>query len=121
MTLFLAGVTLLPGSVASDAEEEFGKALALYKNKEYAEALRAFQKLEKTEPADSLLMQGHALRSLERWPEAAQAFARAAEKHPLLADYALFSQGEAWQKAVETAPDIEKQPLPSLRLAVALR
>ena len=48
--------------------------------------------------ADRVFMQGQALRGLQDWPEAARAFSRAAEIHPLLADYALFFQGEAWEK-----------------------
>jgi len=87
-------------------EEEFEKALSLYKKEEYTRALKIFQRLggeygEHRLRPDSIFMQAHAHRALQKWPEAAQAFSRAAEVHPLLSDYALFFQGEALQKAGE--------------------
>jgi soluble lytic murein transglycosylase len=99
----------VPGwSEGISAEEELDQALAVYEKGEYLEALKIFQRLEEENPlspivSDLLFMQGQALRALHRWPEAAQVFSRAAGSHPLLADYALYYQGEAWQAAGEGA------------------
>jgi soluble lytic murein transglycosylase len=107
---FLVLIALLfPGAdlaAASSPHEQFEQGVWLYKNKEYPQALKIFQGLEEVskEPpftADLALMQGQAFRGLQNWPEAAQAFSRAAESHPLLADYALFFQGESLQKMGE--------------------
>jgi soluble lytic murein transglycosylase len=57
--------------------------------------------------ADAIFMQGQALRGLQDWPEAVRAFSRAATAHPLLADYALFFQGEALEKMDEAERSLE--------------
>jgi soluble lytic murein transglycosylase len=57
--------------------------------------------------ADLVFMQGQALRGLQDWPGAARAFSRAAEIHSLLADYALFFQGEAGEKMEEGEKSLE--------------
>jgi len=93
-------------------EEEFGKALALYKKRDYAQALKTFQRLEeeyKVAPfrPDLLFMQGQALRALQRWPEAADFFSQVAAVHPTLADYALYYQGEALHLAGEGMKSLE--------------
>jgi len=105
LLLFLT-VGASSGSVRITPEEEFENALSLYKKKDYVPALRIFRSLEEKYPAspllpDVFLMQGQALRAQQKWPEAAQAFGRAAEVHPTLADYALYYQGEARQMAGE--------------------
>ncbi|MCX5907107.1 MAG: transglycosylase SLT domain-containing protein, partial [Deltaproteobacteria bacterium] len=69
-------------------------------------ALDSFKKIAEDHPPSSFLpnalfMQGQTLREMQRWPEAAEAFAKAGAVHPTLGDYALYFQGEAWQKAGE--------------------
>ena len=91
---------------APSPREQFEQGIWLYKKGEYAQALKIFQSLEETAKeasltADLALMQGQAFRGMQNWPEAAQVFSRAAESHPLLGDYALFSQAEALQKMGE--------------------
>jgi soluble lytic murein transglycosylase len=102
-----------PFQLASQSpEEEFAKALALYKEKDYVQALGTFQHLKEQCPAspsrlDSLFMQGMTLRALQRWSEAAQVFSLAAEVHPTLGDYALYYQGETLQMAGEEVKALE--------------
>ena len=106
--LFLIAL-LFPGAglpAAPSPGEPFEQGLWLYKKGEYAQALKIFQGLEETSKdsslnADLAFMQGLTFRGMQNWPEAAQAFSRAAESHPLLGDYALFSQGESLQKMGE--------------------
>lgn len=91
---------------ASSPHEQFEQGVLLYKQGEFSRALEIFQGLEgiSKEPpftAGLAFMQGQAFRQLQNWPEAAKAFSRAAESHPLLADYALFFQGESLQKMGE--------------------
>lgn len=114
--LSLAFILLWTGSPALSAdlssEERFEQGLSLYKKGEYAQALKIFQQSEE-EPGehrlrpDAIFMRGQALRALHNWPEAARAFSRAAETHPLLCDYALFFQGEALQKMGEGEKGLE--------------
>ena len=109
--LFLTGVAS-SGSARITPEEEFDNAIALYKKKDFAQALKIFRSLEEKYPAnpflpDALLMQGQALRALQNWPDAAQAFSRAAGVHPTLADYALYYEGEALQTAGEGLTSLE--------------
>src|SRR3972149_3556789 len=90
------------GSARITTEEEFDNAIALYQKKDFTQALKIFRSLEEKYPAnpflpDALLMQGQALKVLQNWPDAAQAFSRAAGVHPTLADYALYYQGGALQ------------------------
>jgi tetratricopeptide (TPR) repeat protein len=100
---------LLPGTdlpAAPSPHEQFEMGVRLYKKGEYSQALKILQGLEEVSKqpaftADLALMQGQVFRGLQNWPEAARAFSRAAESHPLLADYALFSQGESLQKMGE--------------------
>jgi soluble lytic murein transglycosylase len=99
-------------SVCQTPEEEFERGLALYKGKDYGQALETFQHLLEEYPAspsrpDTLFMQGHTLRALESWAEAAQVFSRAAEVHLTLADYALYFQGEALQMGGEGDKSLE--------------
>ena len=103
-------ITLLfPGAnlpAAPPPPGQFEQGVLLFKKGEYSEALKIFQGLEEAskEPpltADLAFMQGQVFRELQNWPEAAQAFSRAAESHPLLADYALYFQGESLQKMGE--------------------
>ncbi|MBI5967446.1 MAG: tetratricopeptide repeat protein [Deltaproteobacteria bacterium] len=106
LTIALPLSLTLSCSAGLNPEEEFEKALALYKKKEYAQALKTFQTLEeeyKVTPfqPDLLFMQGQALRALQRWPEAVDFFSKAAAVHPMVADYALYYQGEALQMAGE--------------------
>jgi tetratricopeptide (TPR) repeat protein len=94
------------GLAGTTPEEQFTQGLLSYRKGDYAPALKVFQRLgEETKAsrlaADLIFMQGQALRGLQNWPEAAQAFSRAAETHPLLGDYALFFQGEALEKTGE--------------------
>jgi soluble lytic murein transglycosylase len=113
----ILGLILLWNAVPSFAadfnpEQEWKNVLALYKKKEYLEALPILQRLEKNHlthsgQADALFMQGQVLRALHRWPEAAQAFARATEAHAQLADYALYYQGEAWHMVQEGRKSLE--------------
>jgi soluble lytic murein transglycosylase len=106
---FLVLITLLlsgAGLPAPPPPEQFEQGVLLYKKGEYSQALKIFQGLEEAskEPpftADLAFMQGQVFRELQNWPEAAQAFSRAVESHPLLADYALFFQGESLQKMGE--------------------
>jgi len=107
---FFVLITLLfPGGdlpAAPSLPGQFEQGVQLFKKGEYSEALKIFQGLEEAskEPpstADLAFMQGQVFRELQNWPEAAQAFSRAAENHPLLADYALFFQGESLQKMGE--------------------
>ncbi len=92
-------------------EEEFKNATVFFKKKDYAGALKALEKIEKESPdylpADRAFMQGQNLRALRRWADAAQAFSRAAERHPLLNDYAVFHEGEARQMNGESAKSLE--------------
>lgn len=93
-------------------DQEWENALALYKKKEYLQALPVLQKLGENDPqhpfhADALFMQALLLQALQRWPEAAQVFARAGAVHTKLSDYALYYQGEAWQKAKEGKKSLE--------------
>ncbi len=93
-------------------EEQFAQALLSYRQGDYAPALKVFRRLEEEakdprSAADLIFMQGQALRGLKNWPEAAQAFSRAAEIHPLLGDYALFFQGEALEKSGEREKGLE--------------
>lgn len=109
--LFLTGVAS-SGSARITPEEEFDNAIVLYKKKDFTQALKIFRSLEEKYPAnpflpDALLMQGQALRALQNWPDAAQAFSRAAGVHPTLADYALYYQGEALQTAGEGLTSLE--------------
>jgi len=109
--LFLTGVAS-SGSARITPEEEFDNAIALYKKKNFAQALKIFRSLEEKYPAnpflpDALLMQGQTLRALQNWPDAAQAFSRAAGVHPTLADYALYYQGEALQTAGQGLTSLE--------------
>jgi len=99
-------------SACKTPEEEFERGLALYKQKDYGQALETFQHLEEEYPAspsrpDTLFMQGYTLRALQRWSEAAQVFSRAAEVHTTLADYALYLQGEALQMGGEGDQSLE--------------
>jgi soluble lytic murein transglycosylase len=87
------------GADSTSAEEEFKKALTLYKEKKYPQALTVFKKLE-NEPSknlrsEALFMQGQALRVMEKWSEAELIFSRVAESFSDLADYARYYQGEA--------------------------
>ena len=94
------------------SEEKFERGLSFFKKGEYAQALEIFQQLEaesgesRLRP-DAVFMQGQALQALHSWPEAAQAFSRAAESRGPLSDYALFFQGEALQKMEEGEKGIE--------------
>ena len=93
-------------------QQEWENALTLYKKKEYLQALSLLQRVEENHPqpsirADALFMQAWVLQALQRWPEAAQVFARARAVHTKLADYALYYQGEAWQKAKEGRKSLE--------------
>ncbi len=103
----------LPGYAQGQSpSDDFEKALALFKKREYLQALSACQSLEAEFPghpikADALFLKGQVLQGLQKWPEAAEAFAQAAEIHPTLRDYALFFQGEAWQKAKDMGKGIE--------------
>jgi soluble lytic murein transglycosylase len=106
--ILLGGAFSPPGEglAGTTPEEQFAQGLLSYRKGDYAPALKVFQRLgEETKDsrlaADLIFMQGQALRGLQNWPEAAQAFSRAAETHPLLGDYALFFQGEALEKAGE--------------------
>jgi soluble lytic murein transglycosylase len=114
--LIILHLPLITGSPSWSAsktfEEELERALALYKKKDYLQALETLQHLEDEYPAspsrpDALFMQGHTLRALQRWSEAAQVFSRAAEVHPTLSDYALYCQGEALQMAGEGVKSLE--------------
>jgi soluble lytic murein transglycosylase len=104
-----------PASVLATSQtpdQKWEKALEFYKKKEYQHALPILRELEENERqvpfhADALFMQAQALRALQRWPEAAQVFSRAGAVHPKLADYALYYQGEAWQKAKEDKKSLE--------------
>ncbi|MCJ7493311.1 MAG: tetratricopeptide repeat protein [Deltaproteobacteria bacterium] len=101
-----------PVATSGTPDQEWGNALALYKKKEYLQALPILQRLEENYPhhsfqADAIFMQAQVLRALHRWPEAAQVFARAREVHAKLADYALYYQGEAWQMAKEGKKSLE--------------
>lgn len=92
---------------ASDsALSEFEKAREFFKQEDYARSLEILQGLENISPHHPLrpeitFLTGQTLRSLRKWPEAAGAFSLAAEIFPLLADYALFHEGEAWREAGE--------------------
>ena len=97
---------------APTPDEQFDQALLLYKRGDYAQALKVFQTVGEESKdallsADLIFMQGQALRSLRDWPGAARAFSRAAGIHPLLADYALFFQGEAGEKMGEGEKSLE--------------
>lgn len=112
LTIFLCGLHLSAFAQAMSPGEEFENALALFKKKEYAQAFDACQRLEAEFPqypakADVLFLKGQILQALQQWPEAAQAFSRAAEVHAILGDYALYFQGEAWKKAGERVKSIE--------------
>ena len=109
--ILICGLILLCGAFSppeeglggSSPEEQFAQGLLSYRKGDYASALKVFQRLAgETKGSrfaeDLTFMQGQALRGLRNWPEAAQAFSRAAETHPLLGDYALFFQGEALRK-----------------------
>lgn len=102
----------LGGFAFSAPATEFDRALALYKNKEFAQALAIWEKAGEEGPqspswADGLFMQGQALGSLQKWPEAARIFTKAAAVHPTLGDYALFYQGEALQMAGDVPQGLE--------------
>jgi soluble lytic murein transglycosylase len=102
ITLLLSGT----GLPATPPPGQFEQGVLLYKKGEYSQALKIFQSLEEAskEPpltADLAFMQGQVFRELQNWPGAAQAFSRAAESHPLLADYALYFQGDSLQKMGE--------------------
>jgi tetratricopeptide (TPR) repeat protein len=91
---------------------QFEKAKELFKQEEYARALAILQRLEEISPGHFLrpeiaFLTGQTLRSLRKWPEAARAFSLAGEIFPLLGDYALFYQGEAWQEAGETEKSLD--------------
>jgi soluble lytic murein transglycosylase len=115
--LLITHLLLLPGVASSGSarlapEDEFENAVGLYKKKDFAQALKIFRSLEEKYPAspllpDALLMQGQALRGLQNWPEAAQAFSRAAGVHPTLADYALYYEGKALKAAGRGAKSLE--------------
>jgi len=112
LTIALPLSLTLSGLAGLTPEEEFENALTLYKKKDYAQALKTFQRLEeeyKVTPfqPDLLFMQGQALRALQRWPEAVDFFSQAAAVHPTLADYALYYQGEALQMAGEGRKSLE--------------
>lgn len=112
LTIALPLYLTLSWSAGLSPEEEFEKALALYKKKEYAQALKTFQTLEEEYKAtpfqpDLLFMQGQALRALQRWPEAVDFFSKAAAVHPTVGDYALYYQGEALQMAGERMKSLE--------------
>ncbi|NWF57217.1 MAG: transglycosylase SLT domain-containing protein [Syntrophaceae bacterium] len=99
--IFAAG----PGAAPAQSDP-FAQGVLHYKKGEYSDALNIFRELEKVfkDPpfsADLAFMQGQVFRGLRSWPEAAEAFSRAGDGHPLLADYALFFQGESWHKAGE--------------------
>jgi len=101
-----------PVSAGLSPGQEFENALTLFKKKEYLPALQALRRLEENHPEsrfqpDALFVQGKTLRALQRWPEAAQVFSRAAEVHTLLADYALYYQGESLQMAKEGRKSLE--------------
>ncbi len=141
--ILICGLILLCGAFSppdeglggSTPEEQFAQALLSYRKADYAPALKVFQQLAE-EPNDSrfaadlIFMQGQAFRGMQNWPEAAQAFSRAAETHPLLGDYALFFQAEALEKAGEGEKSLESYQrliqqypqsllLPRARLAMA--
>jgi len=99
------------GSAAPTPEEELAEGLALFQKNEHVQALKTFRRLEEKYPIhplrpDFIFMQGHTLRALKEWSEAAQAFFRASEVHSTLADYALYHQGEALQLAGERAKSL---------------
>ena len=120
LLLWLGALAPTPDLVAGPAPEGiFDQALLLYKKKDYARALKEFQRTEEESKdnyalPEAIFMQGQALRGLQDWPAAARAFSRAAEAFPLLADYALFFQGEAWQMG-----DEEEKSLESYRSLIA--
>jgi soluble lytic murein transglycosylase len=108
----LPGNEFPPVAASWTPDQEWENALALYKKKEYLQALPILQRLEENYPnhsfrADALFIQAQVLRGLHRWPEAAQVFARAREVHAKLADYALYYEGEAWQMAKEGKKSLE--------------
>ena len=128
----LFGSTAVSGEL--NAEEEFKKALALFKEKKYPQAAAVFEKLEKETPeslrAEALFMRGQAARAMEKWLEAEVLFSRAAEAQPDLADYAAFYQGEALrmreekEKALQVLQElIQKHPqsllIPKAQLQMA--
>ncbi len=115
--LWIAALFSLPVSsylhaASRTSDQEWEEALALCKNKEYSRARPILQGLTEKDGqqpfhADALFLQARVLGALERWPEAAEAFARAEAVHTQLGDYALFYQGKAWQKAGEGKKSIE--------------
>jgi len=111
MASIIQGLAFAQGETR-DPQGELEKALGHFKKKEYAQALEICRRIEREFPQDPnlpdlYLLQGQALTALEEWKEGAESFSRAAESHPLLADHALYLQGEAWKKAKEMGRSIE--------------
>jgi len=109
--LFFFGASF-PIAAGASPEQELEKALTLYKDKEYAQALQTLQRLAKDYPshpcqADGLFLQGLILHLNKQWAEAAQVFSQAAEIHPTLQDYALYYQGESLGMAKEEKKGLE--------------
>jgi soluble lytic murein transglycosylase len=85
---------------------EFERARDSFKQGEYALSLETLQRLGNISPDHPLrpeivFLTGQTLRKLRRWPEAAKEFSLAGRIFPLLADYALLYEGEAWREAGE--------------------
>ena len=113
--IFLLFGALPPGGVRGDSHSvlaEFEKARDFFQREEYARCLEILHGLENISPRHPLrpeiaFLTGQTLRFLRRWPEAAGEFSLSEKIFPLLADYALFHEGQAWRKAGEDEKSLE--------------
>lgn len=113
LLVIFSGAELLPSSSSAlSGEEAFKNALNLFKKKDYQQAWQILQNLpeETLDPSsagESIFLKGQILHHLSKWPEAAQAFSRAAILYPLLADYALYYQANSLCRAGELEESLE--------------
>lgn len=98
VTAFVCSLTLasFAAGLGTPGDAQLAAAASRMKLKDYLGARDAALKSTSTGPRAFML--GMANVRLEQWEEAASQLARAAESYPLLADYALYHQGNALAK-----------------------
>jgi len=102
VTAFVCSLTLasFAAGLGTPGDAQLAAAASRMKLKDYVGARDAALKSTSTGPRAFML--GMANVRLEQWEEAASQLARAAESYPLLADYALYHQGNALAKLGRT-------------------
>jgi soluble lytic murein transglycosylase len=93
----IAGIALLAGTALSlQADDQLSRAAAQYRDKDFGAASASAAK--SADPAQRTFIQGMTALRMDRFEEAAVFLADAEQKLPLIADYAVYFQGEALLK-----------------------